>query len=98
MLAEELKAEPVWVINSGVSHLESLPTSQIDSWVDDVLDGIEFITGEIDTQYGSLRADMGHPNPWQLNFIAIGNEVDLGSNPKSDHICVWPFFFVILYF
>eukprot|EP00884_Botryococcus_braunii_P004902 jgi/Botrbrau1/14412/Bobra.0014s0059.1 len=74
LLTEELGAEPVWVINSGVSHLESLPTWQIESWVQDVLDGIEFIMGDSDSPYGSLRAAMGHPNPWQINFIGIGNE------------------------
>ena len=40
-LAEDLGAEPVWVINNGVSHEESVPAGHIESWVQDALDSIE---------------------------------------------------------
>ena len=40
-LAEELGAEPVWVVNNGVSHEESVPAGRIQSWVQDALDSIE---------------------------------------------------------
>lgn len=40
-LAEDLGAEPVWVVNNGVSHEESVPAGRIQSWVQDALDSIE---------------------------------------------------------
>ena len=74
-LCEELKTEPIWVINNGISHQESLPTAQVLPWINDTLDSIEFITGSPNSTWGSVRAKMGHPEPWGLRYVAIGNEV-----------------------
>ncbi|KDD74833.1 hypothetical protein H632_c1045p0, partial [Helicosporidium sp. ATCC 50920] len=73
-LAEELGAEPVWVINSGVAHNESIPPSQLDEFVQDALDSIEFVRGESDTRWGAERKNMGREKPWKLTYMAIGNE------------------------
>ena len=43
--------------------------------IQDALDLIEFVSGPAESEWGSLRAKMGHPQPWQLNYFAIGNEV-----------------------
>lgn len=43
--------------------------------VRDALDSLEFISGPADSPWGSLRAAMGHPEPWSIRFMAIGNEV-----------------------
>ena len=75
VLTEELGAEPIWVINNGLSHEESVPTADIGPLVADALDSIEFITGAADTPWGALRASMGHPEPWDLTYIGVGNEV-----------------------
>ena len=40
----------------------------------DALDGIEFARGSPKSKWGSLRADMGHPHPFDLRYVAIGNE------------------------
>lgn len=45
--------------------------------VQDALDSVEFVSGPADSKWGSVRASMGHPEPWSLNFLAIGNEVRL---------------------
>ena len=45
LLAEELKAEPVWVFNSGNSHTEYIPNDKLHPFVEDVLQSIEFVTG-----------------------------------------------------
>ena len=45
LLAEELKAEPVWVFNSGNSHTEFIPNDKLHPFVEDVLQSIEFVTG-----------------------------------------------------
>jgi len=50
----------------------------------DALDSVEFVTGVADTRWGGMRAAMGHPEPWALNYLAIGNEVSqLGSTCSS---------------
>ena len=36
-----------------------------------------FVSGSVDSQWGALRADRGHPEPWNLTYFAIGNEVRL---------------------
>ena len=43
--------------------------------VRDALDSLEFISGPADSTWGSLRAAMGHPEPWAIKYMAIGNEV-----------------------
>ena len=45
------------------------------SYIQDALDLIEFVSGPAESEWGSLRTKMGHPQPWQLNYFAIGNEV-----------------------
>ncbi|KAL2613771.1 hypothetical protein R1flu_025463 [Riccia fluitans] len=73
-LTEDLGAAPVWVFNNGISHEYSVNPRLIQPWVKDVLDGIEFARAPKSTQWGALRAAMGHPDPFPLYHIAIGNE------------------------
>ncbi|KAL3679003.1 hypothetical protein R1sor_021959 [Riccia sorocarpa] len=73
-LAEDLAAAPVWVFNNGISHQYSVNPQLIQPWVKDVLDGIEFARGPNTSQWGAVRASMGHPDPFPLKHIAIGNE------------------------
>ena len=65
----------MWVINNGVAHGDSVRGADIMPWVDEALDSLEFITGAPDTKWGSVRVAMGHPEPWAINYMAIGNEV-----------------------
>ncbi|XXG41149.1 hypothetical protein AAC387_Pa01g1679 [Persea americana] len=73
-LAEDLGALPIWVINNGVSHNDQVHPSTVLPFVQDILDSIEFARGGADSKWGSVRAEMGHPEPFQLTHIAIGNE------------------------
>ncbi|XP_057520645.1 alpha-L-arabinofuranosidase 1-like [Amaranthus tricolor] len=73
-LAEDLGAAPVWVINNGIAHQDQVETSVISPFVQEMLDSIEFARGDPSSQWGSLRAAMGHPEPFELKYIAIGNE------------------------
>ena len=50
------------------------PVDQLDEYVQDALDLIEFANGGTDTKWGKLRAEMGHAAPFNLKYIAIGNE------------------------
>ena len=74
LLAEELNAEPIWVINAGISHKESIPGKNILPWVQDALDSLEFMMGGSDTAWGSVRTAMGHKDPWNITYMAVGNE------------------------
>lgn len=73
-LAEDLGASPVWVFNSGNSHRDQVSTSTVLSFVKDALDSIEFARGSPDSTWGSVRAAMGHPEPFELKYVSIGNE------------------------
>lgn len=78
LLCEHLGAEPVPVFNAGMScqvrGAEYCPLDQMDEWVQNVLDFIEFANGLIDTYWGSIRAFLGHPKPFNVKYIGIGNE------------------------
>jgi alpha-N-arabinofuranosidase len=53
LLAEQLGAEAVWVINNGVSHGQDIPTKDIQPWMDAALESIEFVTGECGRRRGT---------------------------------------------
>ncbi|GLJ39663.1 hypothetical protein SUGI_0810840 [Cryptomeria japonica] len=73
-LAEDLNALPIWVFNNGISHTDEVSTETIDPFVQDILNGIEFARGPSSSTWGSIRTAMGHPIPFNLKYVAIGNE------------------------
>ncbi|CAL5071068.1 unnamed protein product [Urochloa decumbens] len=73
-LAEDLGASPVWVVNDGASLNEEVSTATVASLVKDVVNGIEFARGGPKTPWGSVRAAMGHPQPFKLDYVSIGNQ------------------------
>lgn len=73
-LAEDLGAEPLFCINVGMSHREVVPLSQMGQWVQDALDAIEYANGPTNSFWGSLRAKNGHPAPFGMKYLEIGNE------------------------
>jgi alpha-L-arabinofuranosidase len=77
-LAEDIGAEPLPILNCGMAcqfnTSEVVPVDQIDPFVQDALDLIEFANGTPDTQWGKLRAEMGHPAPFNLKLLGVGNE------------------------
>ncbi|XP_002987233.2 alpha-L-arabinofuranosidase 1 [Selaginella moellendorffii] len=83
-LAEDLDALPIWVFNNGVSHTDEVATSLIGPFVQEALDGLEFALGSSSSKYGALRAKMGHPEPFNLKYVAIGNE-DCGKQYYRDN-------------
>ena len=86
LMCEDLKAEPLLVVNCMMSHREQKafltpeikfdPTdlTGIEEYVQDALDAIEYCNGPVDSKWGSLRAKAGHPEPFNLKWIEIGNE------------------------
>ncbi len=81
LLSEEIGAEPLPVVSCGLAcqfqnedmHAH-VPVGELNNYVQDALDLIEFANGDVNTKWGKLRADMGHPAPFNLKFIGIGNE------------------------
>lgn len=73
-LAEDLGAEPVFCIHAGISHKEAVDAGQLGQWVQDALDAIEYANGPVTYVWGSIRAQNGHPEPFHLKYIEIGNE------------------------
>lgn len=80
LLSEEIGAEPLPILNVGlICQFQNdpdaqLPADQVQEYVQDALDLIEFANGDATTTWGKVRADMGHPEPFNLKFIGIGNE------------------------
>lgn len=81
LLSEEIGAQPLPVISCGLAcqfQNETMdahqPVDQLDCYIQDALDLIEFANGGVDTHWGRLRAQMGHPEPFGMKFIGIGNE------------------------
>lgn len=76
LLCEDIGAEPMPVIPGGWDPhtLRGAPMEDMQEWIDEALDLIEFANGAPDTQWGSIRAAMGHPAPFGMKLLAIGNE------------------------
>lgn len=78
LLAEDIGATPVPILNCGMACQfntgEVVPLEELDDYVQDALDLIEFANGSIDTKWGKLRAEMGHPEPFHLKMLGVGNE------------------------
>lgn len=75
-LAEDIGAEPLPVLPAAYDphHQRKVPFDELGPWIDDALDLIEFANGDETTVWGKKRADMGHPKPFGLKYLAIGNE------------------------
>ena len=86
-LCEDLGAEPLPILPVGVScqgaggswglreqNQMSVPMEDMDEWAQDALDLIEWANGDITTEWGSKRAHSGHPAPFNLKYLGLGNE------------------------
>ncbi|MCI6806072.1 MAG: alpha-N-arabinofuranosidase, partial [Prevotella sp.] len=86
-LCEDLNMQPVPILPCGVScqgvnggwgmkgqAQKVVPMSEMDEWVQDALDLIEWANGDVTTKWGKVRAEAGHPEPFGLKYLGIGNE------------------------
>ncbi|KAK7396085.1 hypothetical protein VNO78_16832 [Psophocarpus tetragonolobus] len=85
-LAEDLGALPIWVFNAGISVRNEINTSAIAPYLMDALDGIEFARGSHKSKWGSVRAAMGHPKPFDLRYVAVGNEDCHHANYQGNYL------------
>ena len=80
-LSEIIGSEPLPIVSCGLacqfqndSPDAHVPVSELQPYVQDALDLIEFANGGTDTKWGAIRAEMGHPAPFNLKYIGVGNE------------------------
>lgn len=81
-MCEDLGAEPLFVINCGMGHetrngrdtMYNVPMNEMQPFVQDALDAIEYANGPVSSKWGAERAKNGHPAPFNLKYIEIGNE------------------------
>lgn len=81
LLAEDMGAEPLPVLNCGLAcqyqndgeHCH-IPVGELEDYIQDALDLIEFANGPVTSEWGKVRAEMGHPEPFNLKYVGIGNE------------------------
>jgi alpha-L-arabinofuranosidase len=77
-LAEDIGAEPLPVLNCGMAcqfnTAEVVPVGDLDPYIQDALDLIEFANGDVKTKWGALREAMGHPASFHLRMLGVGNE------------------------
>ena len=84
---EDVGAEPIPIVAAGVPCQNSahhgcalggqqggIPMSEMDAYIQDVLDLIEYANGDVNSEWGSKRAAAGHPKPFNLKYIGVGNE------------------------
>ena len=83
-LCEDFGCEALPVISCGLScQFQNpdptkpgvhVPVDQLDEYIQDALDLVEFANGPVDSKWGKVRADMGHPEPFNLKYLGVGNE------------------------
>ena len=77
-LSEDIGASPLPILSCGMACQfntgELVPMNELNPYVQDALDLIEFANGSVDTPWGRIRSEMGHPKPFNLKLIGVGNE------------------------
>lgn len=73
-MAEDFGAKPLYVVNVGLWHGGKTPVDSLQPWIDETLNALEYANGDVTTKYGALRAKNGHPAPYNIEYLEIGNE------------------------
>jgi alpha-N-arabinofuranosidase len=83
---EDLKMQPVLAVYAGYSmqqeHIN--PGADLEPYVQDALDELEYVTGSADTKWGAVRAKNGHTEPFKLTYAEIGNEDNFDKSGSYD--------------
>jgi alpha-L-arabinofuranosidase len=78
LLAEDIGAEPLPILNCGMACQfqsgELVPLEELGPYIEDALDLIEFANGPVTSPWGARRAAMGHPEPFGMKLLGVGNE------------------------
>lgn len=91
-LCEDLNMEAMYVCNCGICcqarHGYQFSDASIQQMLQEALHAIEYAIGSVDSQYGKMRADAGHPEPFSLKYMEIGNE-----NWGEEYLHCYPIFY-----
>lgn len=85
-LSEDLNAEPLYVVNVGLAHDDNQPSNNLSAYIQDAMDALEYANGAVSTTYGAMRAANGHPEPFNIKYLEIGNENYHGNNYGDRYI------------
>ncbi|GIJ98194.1 hypothetical protein Aspvir_000309 [Aspergillus viridinutans] len=81
---DDLGLEPILAVWSGLAlNGDVIPEDELHVYVEDALNELEFLTGSVETKYGALRASVGHPEPWVVKYVEVGNEDGLSNGMAS---------------
>jgi alpha-N-arabinofuranosidase len=80
---EDLKMQPVLAVYAAYSMRGGAALDELTNCVQDALDEIEYVTGDTSTKWGGQRAKDGHPKPFALNYVEVGNEDNLGTGGRT---------------
>ncbi|KAH2328708.1 hypothetical protein KXW30_005350 [Aspergillus fumigatus] len=81
---DDLGIEPILAVWAGLAlNGDVVPEDELHVYVQDALDELEFLTGSVETKYGALRASVGHPEPWVIRYVEVGNEDNLNNGLAS---------------
>lgn len=82
--AQDLGMEPVLAVWSGLwldgTHV---PEDKLEPYVQSALEELEFLMGNTSTSWGAYRAQLGHPEPFEIRFVEVGNEDSLSNGSKT---------------
>ena len=73
-MCEDLGAVPLFAVNCGMDYSVAVPTNQLGPYIQEALDAIEYANGDTNSFWGAQRAANGHPAPFNLQYMEIGNE------------------------
>jgi alpha-L-arabinofuranosidase len=73
-MCEDLGAVPLFAVNCGMDYSIAVATNQLGPYIQEALDGIEYANGDTNSFWGAQRAANGHPAPFNLQYMEIGNE------------------------
>jgi alpha-N-arabinofuranosidase len=94
---EDLEVEPILAVWSGMflgnfsDHI--LSAEALKPWVADTMNELEFLLGSVNTTYGALRASLGYPKPFHLQYVEVGNEDNLNNGTVSYAAYRFPMFY-----
>jgi alpha-L-arabinofuranosidase len=77
-MCEDLKAEPLFVLNCGISETDMVDVKDLGPWIQDAVDAVDYANGPVTDTWGALRAQAGHPAPFNLKYLEVGNENGMG--------------------
>jgi alpha-N-arabinofuranosidase len=83
---EDLHMQPLLAVYAGYSltHVYVKPGSDLEPYVQDALDEIEYVTGDTSTKWGAERAKDGHPKPFSMAYVEVGNEDEFDHSGSYD--------------